>query len=137
MGQVVIDIRGKKFPLCLTVAAVDKINAMCGGLKNLNDFLAGRSSGGAEADSSAALHNTLRVLELFVAEGEENRLCEARFSGESAARRDLPSAEDLASLLTPGEVMVYRVDVMKAINASLKQEIRAVPEKNGEHAELE
>lgn len=137
MGQVVIDIRGKKFPLCLTVAAVDKINAKCGGLKNLNDFLVGRSTGGGEADSSAALHNTLWVLELFIAEGEENRLCEARFSGESAARRDLPSVEELEKLFTPGEVLAYRVAVLQAIAASMKQEVRAVPEKNGEHAELE
>lgn len=137
MGQVVIDIRGKKFPLCLTVAAVDKINAKCGGLKNLNDFLAGRSTGGGEADSSAALHNTLWVLELFIAEGEENRLCEARFANESAERNVLPSVEELEKLFTPGEVLAYRVAVLQAIAASMQQEIRAVPEKNGEHAELE
>jgi hypothetical protein len=38
---VTVEIRGKKFPLCLTVAALDQLNEKCGGIGGIMDFLRG------------------------------------------------------------------------------------------------
>lgn len=126
-----VEIRGKKFPLCLTVAALDKINEKCGSLKEFLDFLQG---GG---DMNTIVINTAWALALLVAEGEENRLICAKLDGEAFERRSVPSENDIRHLLTPGAVRRYRVAVLTAVNESMRQEIEAEPSKNVDHAESE
>ena len=77
--MVTVDIRGKEFPLCLTVAAVDKINAKCGSIKQIGTFLDGKEGGGA-FEFGRAMHNTAWLLGLLIQEGEENRLVNARLN---------------------------------------------------------
>ena len=122
--MVAARIRGKEFPLCLTVAALDRINDKCGGLSGLNAFLTGDGNG------SRAMVNTAWLLGLLIQEGEEHRLVEARFSGESAERIVVPAPEDIAHLLTYGEIRGYYSLVWRAVNESLSRAIEAEPEKN-------
>ena len=126
-----VEIRGKKFPLCLTVAALDRINEKCGSLKAFLDFLQG---GG---DMNTIVINTAWALALLVAEGEENRLICAKMDGEAAERRAVPSESDIRHLLTPGAVRRCRVAVLTAVNESMRQEIEAESSKNVDHAESE
>lgn len=131
--MVTVEIRGKQFPLCLTVAALDEMNARFGGLKNLTDFLNG-SLLGEERDLASALYNRAWLLGLLIVEGEENRLIQARFSGGDTIRRAVPDGEALTHLLRPGQVNDYYGAVLQAINESLHQDIEAEPEKNVPHA---
>lgn len=127
--MVEIEIRGKKFPLCLTAAALDQINIECGGLTRIQDYL----DGGGEA--AQAVYNTAWMLGLLIAEGEENRLVTARFDGEQAERRAVPDQEMMIHMLNFATAKKFRADVFRAINESLTQEIEAAPSKNVENAE--
>ena len=124
-----VTIRGKEFPLCLTVAALDKINEKCGGLSELTAFLNG------SGDLSKAFHNTAWLLALLIEEGEKNRIVCARFDGTQVEKTDLPDYDTLCSLVTIRTMMRYRGTVMDAIGESMKQEIKAAPPKNVENAE--
>lgn len=143
---VTVKIRGKEFPLCLTVAALDKINDKCGGLSGIMNFLKGRPEEtegltdeqkeklAAEAASRAKCNNTW-MLGLLMQEGEENRLLEARFGDGDRSRRAVPEPEELMHLLTPGQIEEYRLSVLMAVNEGMKRTFEAVPSKNGDQAE--
>ena len=126
--MVEVEIRGKTFPLCLTVAALDEVNEKCGGLKNLTGFLNGND------DSSKSICNTAWMLGLLIREGEENRLIEARFAGEKTERRSVPDSAAISHLLTPGSAQQYRLAVWNAVNESMRQEIEAEYSKNAGNA---
>lgn len=138
---VAVTIRGKKFPLCLTVAAVDQLNEKCGGIGGIMDFLRGnpeQTEGLNEAQlqqlaqeaASRAKYNNAWMLGLLIREGEENRIMEARFDGGDVERRPVPGPEDMVHLLTPGQIEDYRLSIIMAITESLKRTLEATP-KNG------
>lgn len=140
--MVTVDIRGKQFPLCLTVAALDALNEKCGGIGGVFGFLQGdpvEDPGLSEAQlafekmaaDSRAMHNNAWMLGLLVREGEENRLMEARFeTGGDTVRRAVPGPEEMVHLMTPGQIVGYRLDILKAVNESMKRTLEATP-KNG------
>ena len=130
--MVQVEIRGKQFPLCLTVAALDEVNGKCGGLSGIPKFLDGNENG--KSDSSRAICNTAWMLALLIQEGEENRLIMARFDGEQAERRDVPDEETVRHLLTMSSARKYRAAVYEAVTESMTQEIEALYPKNGESA---
>lgn len=143
--MVEVEIRGKKFPLCLTVAALDKINAKCGGLGNISAFLDGnepsymlhpeQAAQSEKGNTGKALCNTAWMLGLLIQEGEENRLVCARLDGEKVERCAVPDAETISHLLTVASAKKCRLAVFEAVNESMKQEIEAVYPKNGNDAE--
>lgn len=129
--MVEVEIRGKKFPLCLTVAALDKVNERCGGLKQLTDHLDGNG------ESISIAQNTTWMLALLIRGGEERRLMEAKLAGETTERNQVPDEEMLSCLLGFAEVIGIRKTVFAAINESLTQSIEASHSKNAENAEQE
>lgn len=129
--MVKVKIRGKEFPLCLTVAALDKVNEKCGGLSKLSDFMSGYGN------AAKATYNIAWMLGLMISEGEENRLITARFEGEQTSRKEVPDSAAICHFMTPGELRKYRTAVYEAVNESLQQEIEAEHPKNGENAERE
>lgn len=142
---VTVNIRGKEFPLCLTVAALDALNDKCGGIGGVMDFLRGYpadTSGMDEALAekenleavSRARYNNAWMLGLLVQEGEENRLIEARFEGGDTKRRVVPGPEEMVHLLTPGQIQEYQLSVLLAVNESMKRNFEAVPSKNADQA---
>lgn len=138
---VAVEIRGKKFPLCLTVAALDQLNEKCGGIGGIMDFLRGNPEEiqglndtqlqqlSMEA-TSRAKYNNAWMLGLLIREGEENRIMEARFDGGDTERRSVPGPEDMVHLLTPGQVVAYQLAIIQAVNESLKRTLEITP-KNG------
>lgn len=132
--MVEVEIRGKQFPLCLTVAALDKVNAKCGGIGGIGKFLDGTNDEG-ETDFSQSMCNTAWLLGLLIQEGEENRLVCARCDGEQAERRAVPDATAIGHLLTVASAKKYKMVVVAAVNESLTQEIEAANPKNGKSAE--
>ena len=150
-----VTIRGKVFPLCLTVAALDALEEKCEGLSGLGRFLSGDPSEIAlleedqlekagvtkemwEREKNEAFNRSLYpnawVLGLLIQEGEENRLMEAMFDGGDTNRRKVPGPEEMVHLLTPGQVTLYRSAVAAAVHASMKRTLEAVPSKNGYQA---
>ena len=134
--MVEVEIRGTKFPLCLTVAALDKINEKCGGMQNIGAFLDGKADDGSKSTTQTIL-NTAWMLGLLIQEGEENRLILARFDGEKTERRAVPDVAAISHLLTIASMNKYRISVIEAVNESMAQEIEAVYPKNVKDAEPE
>lgn len=154
--SISVTIRGKEFPLCLTVAALDALNEKCGGIGGIMDFLKGNPSEIAameeeqleaegmsrelwEAErveaASRAKANNAWMLGLLVREGEENRLIEAMFEeGSDRRRRAVPGPEEMAHLLTPGQIEDYRLPVLTAVTEGMKRTMETVPSKNGYQA---
>lgn len=129
--MVTVKIRGKQFPLCLTVAALDKLNNKCGGLSGLSAFLTDKA-----LNTETLACNTAWMLGLLIQEGEENRRVCACMDGMPVEKNSVPGSEDIVHLLTPGNVAKYRLAVLEAVNESLHQDIKAKPPKNADHAEL-
>ena len=141
-----VTIRGKEFPLCLTVAALDVLNDKCGGIAGIAEFLRGYpvdTTGMDEAQAMAAnleavsraRYNNAWMLGLLIQEGEENRLIEARFEIDAdSKRRKVPGPEEMIHLLTPGEIDEYQLSVVQAVNESMKRKLETVPEKNVDKA---
>ncbi len=134
--MVTVEIRGKKFPLCLTVAALDVINDKCSGIGGIMDFLRGNPEQveGLNEDqlqqlameaASRAKYNNAWMLGLLIQEGEENRIMEARFDGSDTMRRAVPGPEEMVHLLTPGQVSGYQLAILQAVNESLKRTLEA------------
>lgn len=132
--MVTVEIRGKQFPLCLTVAAVDEVNEKCGSIRDVGAFLDGRTDNGT-TEYGRALSNTAWMLGLLIREGEEHRLVEARFAGEKVERRNVPDSDALSHLFTVAEVKNYRNAVLNAVNESFHQDIEAEHSKNVASAE--
>lgn len=132
--MVMVEIRGKQFPLCLTVAALDEINAKCGGIDGIGKFLDGINDEG-KRDLNQSVCNTAWMLSLLIQEGEENRLVCARCDGEKAERRAVPDASAIGHLLTVASAIKYKMVVVAAVNESLTQEIEAANPKNAKSAE--
>lgn len=143
---VTVNIRGKEFPLCLTVAALDKINDKCGGLSGITQFLMGNPSQTEglneeqlnELATQAAIRakvNNAWMLGMLVQEGEENRLIEERFLDDGdLRRRKVPGPEEMLHLLTPSQIEEYRLPILMAVNAGMKRNFEAVPSKNVDQA---
>lgn len=131
--MVTVEIKGEKFPLCLTVAAVDVINDRCGSLKQLDNFLDGKDEAGT-VDFGRAMCNTAWMLGLLLQEGEENRLVSARLAGEPVERRVVPNSDEVCHLLTVSEARKCRKAVLDAVCESMVRNIEAEHPKNGDHA---
>nr|DAH22407.1 MAG TPA: hypothetical protein [Caudoviricetes sp.] len=131
-----VEIRGEEFPLCLTVEGLERVTELCGGLGNLKNYIFGKGSDAEPAEAGKAYANMVRVLGILIQEGEANRYMEERWGDPKAERRLVPGAEELRHLLTPGESIRYRADVIQAINDGLAQKIEAAPEKNAGGAGL-
>ena len=142
---IVVVIKGKEFPLRLTVAALDKINDKCGGIGGIMDFLRGnpeeieglddlqKEQKVVEAASRAKINNAW-MLGLLMQEGEENRLIEARFGEGDRTPRAVPGPEELMHLLTPAQIEEYRLNILMAVNEGMKRTFEAVPSKNADQA---
>lgn len=139
--MVEVQILGKSYPLCLTVAALDDINAKCGGLNQIGTFLGGKvpqrmiitdgeDSAPAAGTMEAMVINTTWLLGVLLREGENSRLQAARLSGEAAQRRAVPDSQELAQLLTVASAMKYRAAVFDAVAESMNREIEALYPKN-------
>lgn len=123
--MVTAQIGGKEFPLCLTVAALDKINEKIGGLHKLSDFL----NGGKETNYETMLTNAAWLLALLMKEGEENRLLYHRYcetNGADLERREIPDQTALSHILTIASATRLRTSVLAAVSESMAQEIQAV-----------
>lgn len=98
-------------------------------MKQLGAFLNGEDGTGNEKNS-VMICNTAWMLGLLIREGEENRLINARFNGDKTERRVVPDENDMMHYLNVQTALRYRLDVLQAVNESMRQDIEAEYEKN-------
>ena len=144
--MVEVQILNKTYPLCLTVAALDEVTSLCGGLHRIGQFLDGEDAqymilpeGEEPAQPVRNLAkmatNSLLMLDILLREGENNRIMRAQLEGVPAERRTVPDAGMLGQLLTVKSALTYRNAIMDAVAASMLREIEAEYPKNGKDAE--
>ncbi len=131
--MICVEIHGKSYPLCLTVAALDEINEKIGGISGITTFL----NGGEDASYEQMFENTVWLLELLLREGEENRLiCEHFADGvANPVRREIPDLKAIRSGFTLASIAVYRASVLAAVSESMSQTIEAAYSKKKENGE--
>lgn len=123
--MVSINLGGKEFPLCLTVACLDKINEKCGGIGKLISWL----------NNGDVYQNHAWLLSLMIQEGEENRIITEKINGTFEGDKLLPSTDMIMHLLTPGRFLACKLTMMRAIDQSMRQDIEAENSKNVKNAE--
>lgn len=114
--MVTIKIGERDYPLALTVASVDKMEDLCGGLANIPSYM-------GSGDFKAAGAATCNVLAELMAEGEAAAALEAALAGEERAAVRVPTAEELGHLLSPAMIVVARSAAMEAVMASIARTI--------------
>lgn len=120
-----VDLLGAEFPLCLTVAAVGRLQEK--GLR-LGDISQLYTTGDGR-DIQDVAENTLWLLEVLMQGGQDNGLI------RGITIPDHPCLDDLRHMLTPGKVF-YKILplVMEAVNEGLGRTVEADHEKNGADA---
>lgn len=117
-----VELLGVEFPLCLTVAAVERLAEK--GLR-LGDIVRLYTTGEGR-DIQDCVENTLWLLEVLMQGGQDNGL----IRGETIP--DHPSLDDLRHLLTPGSVLhTIHPRVVAAVNEGLCRTVEADHAKNG------
>lgn len=126
--MTMIEIGGARFPLVLTVAALDELKKIGTSLGEVTGFVSVRAD---EADTTGAVERTVQLLEVLIRSGSQWLWRNA----PQAVVGEPPVLEDLRNYYTPGQV-VYTVRplVLQSIADSMGRSIEAVHEKNGEHA---
>ena len=120
-----VELLGAEFPLCLTVAAVERLQGK--GLR-LGD-IAQLYTTGEGRDIQTCVENTLWLLEVLMQGGQDNGL----IRGETIP--DHPSLDDLRHLMTPGQGLHHILpQVVMAVNDGLGRTAEADHEKNGADA---
>lgn len=146
--MVEVQICGKTYPLCLTVAALDEVSSRCGGLNNVGSFMdgvescyiippEGEDTPNRKGDLSVMASNATWLLGVLLREGENNRQMRLRMDGQPVEPRFVPDCQQLTQLLTVASAIRYRTAVFNAITESMNREIEAVYPKNVKDAEQE
>lgn len=134
------DIKGTKYPLCLTIGAADAIEKEFGSLNAPLDILRKTSADGKLAD---ALRAVLKTAEILAEAGRDYVIACAQMSGnadETARAYDLPlfpSIDLLESVLSGAEIMQLWNACFAATNGGTSRDVEVEPDKsvkNGESA---
>lgn len=129
------NIKGKKFPLCLTVAAANAIEKQFGSVGQVGKSVAEH----AEKDELGEMMRVILTALRPLAEAGRNYLAaSAAFSGvEPETVDELPSDDTLQAILSGTEIVEIWGDVANALRGGSSREVEAAPDnsaKNGESA---
>ncbi len=124
---VTIEINGRMYPLCLTVAAMDELEAAGYQLSDISRLL----GAGVDMTLEQLAKNCVWLAAILIREGELNRqLC----ANDSSEGRYVLTVDELSHILTPAAALALRAPLMESTAASLTQSIQAdhkASEKNG------
>ncbi len=139
---IAVTLAGTEYPLCLTVAALEEIETLCGGLENLGNYMAGVPADVTESEAGAvnagrAANATAQVLGVLIAAGEENRQVLAALNGEICEARDVPNELKVPHLMRPADMVPCQKAVWEAIAQGMGQTVEVDTSKNAESAELD
>lgn len=117
-----ISIMGKRFPLCFTVAAQERVNREFGGLVKMFDSL-GKDADGAPSAMVALLH-------ILMEGGAARERAISRMNGSTADIASVPDLDALKNLVTVGDVNTYKKTIFQAIQNATSVTVEVEPEKN-------
>lgn len=122
-----VTIRGREYPLCLTVAALDDLKARGYTLRDVSAVLSIQKDDTIDTVAERAIW----LLSVLIREGEMNRYYAV---GDEDKPRGIPSEEVLRRMLTPGQAVGMLIPMMAAVSESMKQDIEAASPKNADQA---
>lgn len=125
-----VTIKGREYPLCLTVAGLDALKARGYSLGDISGLL--RIEAGSTMDDVA--ERATWLLSILIHEGEANRAY-SESDGAGVVLRQVPDLNALRRMLTPAQAVGMLVPMMQAVSESLHQDIEAAPPKNADQAE--
>lgn len=117
-------IAGREYPLCLTVAAMDELDAAGYGINDICRLLTPDEGLSVEQ----LVKNAVWLLDILLREGEQNRHC---LAGAGDELKIVPTLEELCHMLTPIEALTLRPALMDATMASITVAVEADKEAQG------
>lgn len=122
-----IDLYGKRYPLCLTVSAQERITQTFGGL--------GKMAAAMDENGEVAVGALADLMHILMCGGRDRAAALAWMAGEEAeAAPQIPECAILKGLLTLEDIKQYQGQLFEAIRLSSGQEVEVDPEK-GKNAE--
>lgn len=116
-----IELYGKKYPLCLTVAAQERANAEFGGVKQMLKDMQGTDD--------QILSSTIKLTHLLMCGGRDRAKALAWMSGEKSDTPTVPDCELMRELMTMKDIADCQQKVFEAIRASNSRTVEAEPVK--------
>lgn len=117
-----VSIHGKQYPLCLTVAANEKLNDTYGGMKNL--------IAGVKNDSQKAASSYVGLLHILLEGGANRQKALAWISGAAAEVEPVPDLETLQDLLSIADVAEYKGAILEALAVSSMATVETEPDES-------
>lgn len=127
-----ITIASKEYPLMLTVHGLDELMERMGRdleISDLPNYIRGMDSDG-KPNAKEAWARVIAVLRIMLQSAEDYLRMEAKLLGREYAEQTIPSADELAVLLSPGALTEMQILIMQTASASLQTTVRQ-EEKNG------
>ncbi len=127
-----ITIANKEYPLMLTVHGLDELMERMGRdleISDLPDYIRGMDPDG-KPNAKEAWGRVIAVLRIMLQSAEDYLRMEAKLLGREYTAQMIPSADDLAVLLSPGALTEMQILIMQTASASLQSTVRPA-EKNG------
>lgn len=130
------EIKGKKFPLCLTVGAADELEKAFGGIQAIGQSVTDHAN---KDELGPMLHTILSAFLPLAKAGKDYLTARAAFSGEKAeSTPDVPEEDVLRSILSGTEIVENILPaVTNALNGGSSRDVEVAPDnsaKNGETA---
>lgn len=128
-------IKGKKFPLCLTIGAADALEKSFGTIGAIGKSVSEHADKDELGEMMRVILTALRPL---AAAGKEYLDQNAAFLGKKPESSvDLPSDEVLQAILSGAEIVSIWADIALALRGGSSREVETAPDnspKNGETA---
>lgn len=128
-------IRGKKFPLCLTIGAADELEKNFGSVNAASESVVNHAN---NDEMSEMMRNVLAILRPLATSGKNYLEKSAAFLGEKPENLpELPPDDVLKDILSGNEIVGIWADVVLALRGGASRSVEAAPDnapKNGEAA---
>lgn len=114
-----IDLYGKRYPLCFTVSAQERVSQTFGGMDKMAERM---------ADDSAALDATVTLIQILMCGGRDRVKALAWMAGEEADTPEVPELPVLKNLILLTDLKEYQNQAFLAIGVSTEKTVEVAPE---------
>ena len=127
------NIKGKKFPLCLTIGAADVLEKTFG---NVNAVVESVTAHADKQELAEMMRVILTVLRPLAEAGKAYLAASASFSGEmSENTADLPADDVLQAILSGTEIVEIWADVAMALRGGSSRDVEVATDNNPQNGE--
>ena len=127
------NIKGKKFPLCLTIGAADVLEKAFG---NVNAVVESVTAHADKQELAEMMRVILTVLRPLAEAGKAYLAASASFSGEKSEKiADLPADDVLQAILSGTEIVEIWADVAMALRGGSSRDVEVATDNNPKNGE--